>query len=51
MRLDLVKAGLKPDRFASLGPTGLNWRFDLTFGLWPGTAVLPIGNPHKSSAP
>lgn len=49
MRLALAKAGLNPGRFAGLGPTGLNRRFDLTFGLWPATAVIYIGSARKSA--
>jgi 2-polyprenyl-6-hydroxyphenyl methylase/3-demethylubiquinone-9 3-methyltransferase len=50
MRAALGQAGLNPGSFTGLGPTGLNRRFDLTFGLWPGTAVIYIGTARKSGA-
>jgi 2-polyprenyl-6-hydroxyphenyl methylase/3-demethylubiquinone-9 3-methyltransferase len=50
MRLALPNAGLTAGSFTGIGPTGLNRRFDLTFGLWPGTAVIYIGSARKSAA-
>jgi len=48
MHKKLAVLGFEVGRFVGLGPTGMNWRGDLTFGLLPttqinyiGTAVLP----------
>lgn len=51
MRLELTKAGLTAGRFCGLGPRGNNRQFDLTFGLWRGTAVVHIRSARTSSAP
>lgn len=47
LRSALVDAGLHAGSFTGLGPTGLNSRGDLCFGLWPSTSVIYIGAAKK----
>ena len=50
LREMLIAAGLTPDRTTGLGPTGLNRRFDLTFGRLPLQTVIFMGIAHKPPA-
>ena len=47
LRDGLTKARLRAGAFTGLGPCGLNRRGDLTFGRWPGTAVIYMGTARK----
>ena len=47
LRSALADAGLRAGSFTGLGPTGLNRRKDLCFGLWPSTSVIYIGTAKK----
>ena len=44
----LEAAGFDVGRFVGLGPRGLNWRFDLTFGLLPTMAVQYLGQARAT---
>lgn len=50
LRAGLSDAGLLPVTFTGLGPRGLDRRGDLTFGRWPGTAVIYMGTARRSAA-
>ena len=47
LRQALLGAGLIPGVLTGLGPRGLNWRGDLTFGPMPMTAVQYMGIARK----
>ena len=47
LRRALLGAGLVPGALTGLGPRGLNWRGDLTFGPLPTTAVQYMGIARK----
>ena len=48
LRAGLAQAGLLAGTFSGLGPCGLDRRSDLTFGRWPGTAVIYMGTAQSS---
>jgi 2-polyprenyl-6-hydroxyphenyl methylase / 3-demethylubiquinone-9 3-methyltransferase len=49
LRSNLHAAGLRVGRFVGLGPTGLNLRGDLTFGMLPSTAIIYMGTARKEA--
>lgn len=49
LRLRLETAGLHAGPFVGLGPCGIDKCGDLTFGRWPGTTIIYIGNARKRS--
>ncbi|NQW46474.1 MAG: 3-demethylubiquinone-9 3-O-methyltransferase [Planctomycetes bacterium] len=44
LRLRLIQQGFTVHRFVGLGPTGLDRRFDFTFGLLPTTTIMYMGS-------
>jgi 2-polyprenyl-6-hydroxyphenyl methylase / 3-demethylubiquinone-9 3-methyltransferase len=48
LRNGLTGVALSPGRFVGLGPRGIDARGDLTFGRWPGTAVIYMGSANKA---
>lgn len=50
LRSAMQRAGLLPGRFTGLGPRGVNWRLDLTFGPLPLTLILYLGLARKPEA-
>lgn len=49
MREGLSASELVPGKFVGFGPRGFDKRGDLTFGRWPGTAVIYIGTARKAA--
>jgi 2-polyprenyl-6-hydroxyphenyl methylase/3-demethylubiquinone-9 3-methyltransferase len=47
LRTALTRTGFAVGTFTGLGPRGVNRRLDLTFGRWPGTAVIYMGTARK----
>ena len=47
LRRAMQAAGLTPGPITGLGPRGLNWRLDLTFGPFPLTMILFMGLAQK----
>lgn len=47
LRSSLERSGFQPGRFTGLGPTGLNRRFDFTFGRLPSQAIIYMGSAGK----
>ena len=43
LRARLIQHGFAVHRFVGLGPTGLDRRFDFTFGLLPTTTIMYMG--------
>lgn len=50
VRVKLAEVGLVAGQFTGLGPRGVDRRGDLTFGRWPGTAVIYLGTARKASS-